>query len=440
MKSRRVHFVSLGCPKNLVDSEVMLGMLVSEGFALTGDPRLAEIIIVNTCAFIEDAKKEAIDVILSMAQHKREGDAEMLVVAGCLPQRYEREMEGLFPEVDLFVGAGEFPKIVEFIRDAGEGGRVRVGRPEYLYDHRSPRQQATPAHTTYIKIAEGCFHPCSFCIIPKLRGRFRSRDPESIVAEARGMLGRGVRELGLIAQDSTAYGRGREFDLPGLVERIAGLPGEKWIRIMYAYPHGFPMRLIDVMKEHREVCRYLDVPIQHISERVLGSMRRRGGAAEIRGLMDALRSELPDIALRTSLIVGYPGENQAEFAELYDFVRDSRFEHLGVFTFSPEEGTAAAKLEDRVPPEVAVERRDRIMELQQGIAREKNASLVGRRLKVLVDGPSEQSEHLIAARHEGQAPDIDGVVYINEGNPKVGEFTRVEITDSHVYDLVGRVV
>ncbi|MFA4971125.1 MAG: 30S ribosomal protein S12 methylthiotransferase RimO [bacterium] len=439
MKS--IHLVSLGCPKNLVDSEVMLGMLVRDGFALTEDPSKAQVIIVNTCAFIEDAKKEAIDAILEMAKHKASGSAELLVVAGCLPQRYEKEMEKLFPEVDIFVGAGEFQRIAGLIRDRVEGARaVHVGRPTYIYDHETPREQATPTHTAYIKIAEGCFHPCSFCIIPNIRGGFRSRDPDSVVEEARGMLLRGVRELNLIAQDTTAYGKGKDFDIAMLVEKLCDLPGEKWIRLMYAYPHDFPMRLIDVMREHRDVCRYLDIPIQHISDRVLKSMRRKGGSAEIEGLIEILRKKIPDMWLRTSLIVGFPGETDKDFEKLLEFVREARFEHLGVFVYSPEEGTAAAKLKGRVSKKVAEGRREEIMKLQQVIAREKNDSLVGKRLRVLVEGISEESEHLIQARHEGQAPDIDGVVYINEGNPKIGEFAEVEITDSHVYDLVGRVI
>ncbi len=436
MKS--IHLVSLGCPKNLVDSEVMLGMLVRDGFALTEDASKAQVIIVNTCAFIEDAKKEAIDAILEMAKHKASGSAELLVVAGCLPQRYEKEMEKLFPEVDIFVGAGEFHRIAGLIRDREGARAVHVDRPTYIYDHASPRIQATPTHTAYIKIAEGCFHPCSFCIIPKIRGGFRSRDPDSVVEEASGMLSRGVRELNLIAQDTTAYGRGSEFDIAALVERLSGLAGEKWIRLMYAYPHDFPMRLIDVMMEHRDVCRYLDIPIQHMSDRVLKSMRRKGGSAEIEGLIDILRKKIPDMWLRTSLIVGFPGETDEDFEKLLEFVRKARFEHLGVFTFSPEEGTAAFKLKGTVPKEVAEGRREEIMKLQQRVSRDKNRDMVGKRIKVLVEGPSEETPLLIQARHEGQAPDIDGVVYINEGNPKVGEFAEVEITDSHDYDLVGR--
>ncbi|MBN1283108.1 MAG: 30S ribosomal protein S12 methylthiotransferase RimO [Proteobacteria bacterium] len=438
MKS--VHLVSLGCPKNLVDSEVMLGALLRAGFGITEDASRADVIIVNTCAFIEDAKREAIDAILEMARFKSEGKARLLVVAGCLPQRYEEEIEDLFPEVDIFVGAGEFHRIADILV-AWEGRRsIHVARPEFLYDHGSPRIQATPPHTAYIKIAEGCFHPCSFCIIPSIRGGFRSREPQSVVEEGRQLIARGVRELNLIAQDTTGYGRGKGSDIASLVEGLAGISGEKWIRIMYAYPHDFPMRLIDVMRDHRDVCRYLDIPIQHISDRILKSMRRKGDAAEIRGLILRLRAEIPEIALRTSLIVGYPGETEAEFEELCAFVREARFEHLGAFAFSPEEGTAAAKLKGRVPADVAEERRRLIMELQQRVAREKNAALVGKRMKVLVEGLSEESEHLIQARHEGQAPDIDGVVYINEGNPKVGEFAEVEITDSHDYDLVGRVL
>jgi ribosomal protein S12 methylthiotransferase len=436
----QIHFISLGCPKNLVDAEVMLGLLTQQGHTFTTDPASADIIIVNTCAFIEDAKKEAIGTILEMAEHKRAGRCSMLVVAGCLPQRYRDEAEKLFPEVDAFVGAGEFHRIADVVDANAAGARVHVGRPTYLYDHTTPRVQATPPHRAYIKIAEGCFHPCSFCIIPKIRGGFRSRQLTSIVEEACGMLARGVREINLVGQDTTAYGRDVGSDLASLLAHLAELDGEKWIRFLYAYPHDFPERVIDVMRDRADVCKYLDIPIQHISERVLAAMRRKGEGAEIRRLLDRLRERVPGIALRTSVIVGFPGETEAEFRELLAFVREARFDHLGVFTYSPEEGTAAFKLPKRVPAKIAEERRCLIMEAQQGIAAAKNAANVGRRIRVLVEGPSEESELLIAARHEGQAPDIDGVVYINDGDPPVGDFCTVEITEAHDYDLVGRVV
>jgi len=435
-----IHFVSLGCPKNLVDSEVMLGLLAEKGHTFTDSAKAAEVIVVNTCAFIEDAKKEAIGTILEMAEHRRSGSCSLLVVAGCLPQRYRDEIEELFPEVDIFIGAGEFDRIAEILEKRGAATRVHVGRPTYLYDHDTPRVQATPPHSAYIKISEGCFHPCSFCVIPKLRGGFRSRRPESIVEEARAMIARGVKEINLVGQDTTAYGRGVGSDLPSLLRILSSLGGRKWIRFLYAYPHDFPYEVFDVMRDRRDVCKYLDMPIQHISDSVLAAMRRKGEGDEIKRLVERAREKVPGIALRTSVIVGFPGETEKDFLELMDFVREARFDHLGVFTFSPEEGTPAFKLDDRVPGKVAEERRGRIMELQQGIARERNRGFLGGRIDVLVEGRSEETELLIAARHEGQAPDIDGLVYINEGDPPIGEFCKVEITESHDYDIVGRVV
>ncbi len=433
-----LHFVSLGCPKNLVDSEVMLGLLDKEGFVLTADARAAEVIIINTCAFIEDAKKEAIGAILEMAQYKSAGKCRLLIVAGCLPQRYSDEVHRLFPEVDVFVGAGEFTRIVEFINEWRGVQSVHVSRPQFLYDHETPRIQATPPHRAYVKIAEGCFHPCSFCIIPKIRGSLRSRSPESVIEEVRQMLDRGVKEINLVAQDTTAYGKDVGSDLATLLAGLASLPGQKWIRYLYAYPHAFPEQVIDVMRDFPHICRYVDIPIQHINERVLTAMRRKGESREIRELIKRLRTKIPDVTLRTSLIVGFPGETDDEFDELIDFVRDTEFDNLGAFTYSPEEGTPAAKLPNRVPAKIVEERRKQVMEVQREISRQKNATYVGKTITVLVEGPSEETPFLIAARHQGQAPDIDGVVYINEGNPKIGEFCEVEITQSHDYDLVAR--
>lgn len=435
-----LHFIALGCPKNLVDSEVMLGHLSAAGFLLTEDPAAAEAIVVNTCAFIEDAKKEAIDTILEMAEFKKRGSCRVLVVAGCLPQRYRAELSELLPEVDLFIGAGEFHRIAEIITARGGGQETHVGVPTYLYDHATPRLSITPRHAAYLKIAEGCLHPCSFCIIPNIRGKFRSRTLDSVVAEAEGMLSRGVRELNVIAQDTTAYGSDIGVNLATLLERLAPLSGPKWIRLLYAYPQEFPEGVIDLIREGEDICKYLDLPIQHVSNRILKSMRRKGTGTEIRRLIERLRRDVPGIALRTSLIVGFPGETDAEFDELVDFVCETRFEHLGVFAFSPEEGTPAAKLKKRIPADVAELRRREIMGVQRELSLGNNQRYVGKELTVLVDGPSPETPHLLVGRHEGQAPDIDGVVYINEGSAPAGEFAQVEITEAHEYDLVGRII
>jgi ribosomal protein S12 methylthiotransferase len=440
MKS--ICFISLGCPKNQVDSEVMLGELTEKGYILTDDPSHGQVIVVNTCAFIEDAKKESIDTILEMSKYKKSGACELLVVAGCLPQRYKDELAESLPEVDLFIGVGELDKIADLILSHGGEQSVEVGSPDYLYDHSSNRVLTGRSHAAYIKIAEGCFHGCSFCIIPQIRGKYRSRDLRSIVMEARDLISRGVKELNLIAQDTTAYGRDlkEELDLAVLLMSLSDLPGEKWIRILYGYPHNFPDSVIAALRNCDDVVKYLDIPIQHVSNRILKSMQREGGIDEIRLLLERLRYFVPGIALRTSVIVGYPGETDEEFSELLDFICEAKFDHLGAFVYSQEEGTVAAKIGDHVPRKVAEERRRVIMTMQQEISCEINARKLGMIGRVLVEGPSEETEHLLVGRHAGQAPDIDGVVYINQGTAPVGQFATVEITETHEYDLVGRII
>ncbi len=440
MKS--ICFISLGCPKNQVDSDVMLGSLVEEGYVISDDPSHSRIIIVNTCGFIEDAKEESIDTILDMAAYKKKGSCELLVVAGCLPQRYRDELAKSLPEVDLFIGVGEIAELPQLIHERTGGQRVVVGTPRFPYDHRTPRMRIGHPHAAYVKIAEGCFHACSFCIIPHIRGAYRSRPLDSIVEEVRGLVDQNVREINLIAQDTTAYGRDldAEVDLGVLLRQLSDIPGDKWIRILYAYPHDFPSAVIGAMSERIDVVKYLDLPIQHVSERILKSMRREGDADEIRRLVGRLRSRMPSISLRTSVIVGYPGETDEEFEELLDFIGEMKFSHLGAFVYSQEEGTLAAGMGAQVAKEVAEKRRDEIMRIQQEISYDINRSHVGTVKEVLVEGVSEETEHLIVARHTGQAPDVDGVVYINEGTAKAGEFAVVEITEAHEYDLIARVL
>lgn len=436
----KIHFVALGCPKNLVDSEVMLAKLLEKGCTLTEDPKDAEVAIVNTCAFVEDAKKEAIDELLSLAEYKKNGDLSLIVAAGCLPQRYEGDLAKLIPEIDIFVGTGEFHRIADIVWEWAGKQRMEIGKPTYIYDHLTPRLHTTPKHIGYLKIAEGCFHPCSFCIIPKIRGKFRSRPMDSIVEEASGILSRGVREINLIAQDTTSYGKDIGADLATLLGEIANLEGEKWIRLLYAYPHSFPGRVVDALRDYDDICKYVDVPIQHISDRVLKRMGREGGSEEVRALIDVLRREIPGVSLRTSLIVGYPGETQHDFDELVDFVSEARFENLGVFVFSPEEGTKAFKLKGRVAREIAEMRRDEIMGLQREISLSNNMKHLGRRMTVMVDGASDEPNMVMEARHEGQAPEIDGLVYIKNGIAAAGDFVTVEITDAKEYDLVGKII
>ncbi|MFH1874442.1 MAG: 30S ribosomal protein S12 methylthiotransferase RimO [Pseudomonadota bacterium] len=438
MFMQKIHFISLGCPKNQVDSEVMLGFLAKAGFSFTDDPNQAEIIIINTCAFIDDAKKEAIDTILEMAEFKKQGTCRLLVVTGCLSQRYAKDLMKSLAEVDLFIGTGEFPKLADLINKFEKQTTI-VNKPLYLYDHTTPRIRTTPNHLAYIKISEGCFHPCSFCVIPKIRGKYRSRKMDSIIAEAEKMLENGVRELNLIGQDTTAYGRDLDEDtnLATLLEGLADLAGDKWIRIFYTYPHNFPDQLVTVIKSFPEVCDYLDIPIQHISNRILKDMQRQSSKDEIRRLIDKLRIHIPDISLRTSLIAGFPGETDEEFEELLDFVSEAKFNHLGVFPYSKEEGTLAAKLPNQVPAEVAQERCNEIMKLQHEIAFDNNRSFLGNATQVLIDERLEDGQ--LIGRHQGQAPEIDGQVIV-QGNAKPGDFVLVKITEFDAYDLQGNII
>lgn len=429
-----VGLISLGCARNLVDSEVMLGTLRRAGYHIAGDPSLCDVIIVNTCGFIEDSKKESIDTILEMAALKKTGRLKKLVMAGCLSQRYSKDLAKELSEVDLFIGTGEFPKIAAMLEN-GVGG-VQVGLPRALADETFPRLLATPKHTAYLKLAEGCQHACSFCVIPKLRGPLRSRSIDSLVMEAQNLLDQGVKEFNLIAQDSTGYGCDRRdgTTLRRLLERLTKLEGEKWFRLFYAYPHGFPMEVVDFMRDESEFCNYLDLPIQHINDRILKAMRREGSGKDIRDIVANVREKIPNITLRTTCIVGYPSETDAEFEELANFIAEGHFDHVGCFTYSEEEGTAAAKMCDDVPAKIKRERKKRLMEIQQKVSQTRNQRWVGRTLKVLVDGKTGAGGQ---ARHEGQAPEVDGVVEIAEGSLCVGEFASLRIVGAKTYDLVG---
>ena len=455
-----IGLISLGCARNLVDSEVMLGSLKKAGYHIAQDPNLCDVIIVNTCGFIEDSKKESIDTILEMASLKKKGRLKKLVMAGCLAQRYSEDLKESVPEVDLFVGTGEFPKIAELLKrhsdpELVEGEesrdpsavpqddkRIYVGAPRALPDETFARILATPKHFAYLKLAEGCQHSCSFCIIPKLRGPLRSRSIASLVIEAQSLIAQGVKEFNLIAQDSTGYGCDLKngTTLRKLLERLTALEGEKWFRLFYAYPHGFPMEVVDFMKKEPQVCNYLDMPIQHINDRLLQSMRRQGKGEDIRRIISTVRDKIPNVTLRTTCIVGYPGETDSEFAELAHFIEEGYFDYVGVFTYSQEEGTTAAKLQDDVPSKVKRERKKHLMEIQKKVSLKRNESWVGKNLKVLVDGSSEESELVLVGRHQGQAPDVDGVVYLNECDLAAGEFATVKVTEAHDYDLVGKIV
>ena len=439
----QVGFISLGCPKNLVDTEVMMGGLREEGMVITADPAEAEVLVVNTCGFIEAAREESVDTILEMARFKTTGACRRLVVAGCLVQRYPDALRRELPEVDAFLGLDELGAVADAVRGERGDRELPAGGPAtYLYDHLTPRMLAGPRHSAYVKIAEGCDNPCGFCAIPKFSGAFRSRPIDSIVAEARALVERGAVELNLIAQDSTNYGTdiGIENGIAQLLERLADVDGARWIRLFYVYPNRITDGLIEVMATRDNICSYIDIPLQHASTAVLRRMFRGGSADHHRRILARFRRAIPDITLRTTMIVGFPGETEAEFQEMLDFVEEARFQNLGAFTYSHEEATASFALPDDVPADLKEERRRSVMELQERISGAHNRALVGRTLTVLCEGPSGQTEHLLEGRTEGQAPEVDGTVWINDGKAGTGDLVPVEITEAHPFDLVGRVV
>jgi ribosomal protein S12 methylthiotransferase len=441
MATTRVYLHTLGCPKNRVDSEVMLGTLTGAGYRLERDPARADVIVVNTCGFIESAKEESVDAIVELAGMKQEGRCKKLVVTGCLVQRHAEELSAELPEVDHFLGTGAYAEIARVVSDA-QAKRLVVPDPDFVHSAATPRVNSLPSHTAYLKISEGCDNACAFCIIPKLRGAQRSRPVEDVVAEAAALAAQGTVELSLVAQDLTAYG----YDLPGkvrlhhLLPELCKVDGIRWIRLHYAYPRDVPDALVEVIAREPKIVKYLDMPLQHSSDRLLRAMKRGRDSVFLRELLARLRARVPGIALRTSLIVGLPGETEEDFEDLVRFVEEQRFERLGVFEFSPEEGTPAAEMDGQLPDEVKRARRDRIMALQQEISREHQRAMVGRRLEVLVEGRSEETEHLLAGRHAQQAPEIDGITYVNDGVAYPGELVTVEITDASEYDLVGHVV
>jgi ribosomal protein S12 methylthiotransferase len=444
VSKQNVCMVSLGCAKNLVDAEVMLGYLPADRFEIVTEESRADIIIVNTCAFISDAKEESIETILEVADQKKLGRCRLLVVAGCLPQRYPAELAAELPEVDIFMGPGEVPRIVELI-DAWQRRRETlqaVGRPEYLYDHTTPRVKSSPFYSAYVKIAEGCSNHCSFCIIPQLRGPLRSRSVDSVVAEVRRLTAEGVKEINLIAQDITAFGSDRSDGarLETLLRELVKIDELLWLRLLYAYPEGISDELIELMASEEKICNYLDLPLQHIDDTIIGLMNRRMDQQAVRALIDRLRSRVPDITLRTSFIVGFPGETEQQFAELLRFVTEGHFDRVGVFRYSREEGTPAAALPDQVPERVKKARLEKLMKAQQRVSFRRNRALVGRVEPVLVEGYSEETELLLSGRSVRQAPDIDGQVYITAGQADVGSIVPLRITDSSDYDLIGEIV
>ncbi|HYY97037.1 MAG TPA: 30S ribosomal protein S12 methylthiotransferase RimO [Pyrinomonadaceae bacterium] len=448
---KKVGFISLGCPKNLVDSEVMMGQLSREGYEITRDASEADTLVVNTCGFIDAAKKESVDAILEAARLKSEGKCKRLVVAGCLVERYRDELRAEIPEVDAFIGTSQLGDITK-AADARVNPRQLPVLPlgnqtaTYLYDESTPRVLATPAHFAYVKIAEGCDRPCAFCFIPQMRGHFRSRRFGSVVAEAKRLAEQGVKELVLVAQDSSRYGEdlGERDALAALMRELCRLDGVEWVRVMYTYPTHISDAFLDVLAAEPKAVKYLDMPLQHASQNVLRLMKRGGNRASLERLIERVRARVPGIAVRTTFITGFPGETEEDFKELLAFVRSVEFDRVGVFTYSDEEGTPAYVLPDKVDPKVAKKRRDLLMREQSRISLRRNRARVGSTVRVLFEGASEETDLLWQGRMETQAPEIDGCVLINDAPegcaPKPGDFVDVQITEAQQYDLVGRIV
>ncbi len=440
----KINLISLGCHKNLVDSENMLGILdKNENIEIVKDLKDAEVVIVNTCGFINDAKEEAINTIISVSEEKKQGKIKKIIVAGCLAQRYAEELLEELPEIDGIVGTGELDKIEEVINDSFENKKtVKTERLDFLADSETARIVSTYPHTAYLKIAEGCDNHCTYCIIPKLRGRYRSRTIEDIIKEAKKLAKKGVRELSIIAQDTTDYGLDiyGERALPKLLKEITKINGIDWIRVFYTYPNNFTEELIKVIKEEDKIVKYADIPIQHVSDRVLKRMNRQDTFESIKKKLNLIKKEIPNVVFRTSLIVGFPGETELEFEELKEFVKEFKFDYAGIFNYSREEGTVADKLDGHLSDEERHARWQELFDLQNEISDRKNIDFIGKEIEVIIDRESEEEEYLYEGRTRGQALDIDGIVFIDKGNAKIGEIVKVKIEDSFSYDLIGGIV
>ena len=448
-QSQKFNIISLGCARNLVDSEVMAGVLHQNDYELVPEPETADIVLINTCGFIAAAKEESIDTILDVARLKEEGKVKKLIVAGCLSQRYPNELAKELPEVDFFIGTGEVPRIAEILKEhEAQARRQYVGLPSYLYDHSTPRIRSTPSYTAFVKVSEGCDHKCAFCIIPQMRGPHRSRSIDSIFNEACKLTEKGVKEINLIAQDLTAYGRDRKdgTSLEGLLRELANVPQLHWLRLLYAYPNFLDDALLEVIRDSEKICKYIDIPFQHISQSILQRMRRGKSGSSVREATQKLRKFIPGLTLRTSLIVGFPGETDTDFSELLDFVEETEFERLGVFKYSPEEGTAAARMGSQVSEQVKERRWQEVMDLQSVISRKKNEGLIGTIQRVMIDDVALNSER-VTGRTQGHAPEVDGVVFVesDDSRPKrvpvrPGDMIDVKITGALDYDLISETI
>jgi ribosomal protein S12 methylthiotransferase len=445
-KKTTIGFVNLGCSKNQVDSEVMLGMLATDGFALTDNPKKAEVVIINTCGFIEEAKQESIDTIIAHGTLKKTGSCRVLIAAGCLAQRYQGDLLKQLPELDGVVGTGEFGKIAEICRDLlapkKRQQRLWISEPPYLYDADAPRLRLGKTHSAYVKIAEGCNRNCAFCAIPLMRGKQRSRSVESIVAEATRLAAEGVKEVNLISQDTVNYGvdLGVRHGLVTLLRELVKVKDLHWIRPFYLYPQQVSDELLDLYAGEEKITKYIDMPLQHINDRMLKRMHRLGDRAAITSLVDRIRTRIPGVTFRTAFIVGFPGETEQAFDELRGYVEEAEFDRVAVFLYSDEEDTPAVGLDDKIERSVMDQRRNEILAVQEEIAAARGQARIGSVMEVLVEGVSEETELLLEGRHEGLAPEIDGVVYINDGSATAGELVKVEITNAALYDLVGHIV
>jgi ribosomal protein S12 methylthiotransferase len=446
----KVGFVSLGCPKNLVDSEVMMGILARGGYEITPRPGEADVLVVNTCSFIAPAQQESVNSILEMAEYKKFGRAQKLIVAGCMVERYRNEIREQIPEVDAVIGTGEVEQILAACEGELDAHAATTDQaPTYLYHDLSPRILSTPRHTAYIKINEGCDHPCTFCVIPQLRGKFRSRRFESVVREAENLAAAGVREISLIGQDTTYYGEdlGLRDGLPLLLERLAQVEDLHWVRFLYCYPNRITPRLLDTIAAHPRLAKYMDIPLQHASRSVLAKMKRGSHAGAFLKTLEKIRATIPGVAIRTSFIVGFPGETEQDFQELCDFVTAAEFDWMGVFEYSDEDAAKSFSHENKVDAGTIAERKNALMKLQKGIVKRKLRAKLHQRLEVMLEGPSKDTDLIWEARLEGMAPDIDGKVYITEFEgvsdaadlPQPGTLATIEVTGVKDYDLIAHV-
>ncbi|NBX91971.1 MAG: 30S ribosomal protein S12 methylthiotransferase RimO [Proteobacteria bacterium] len=441
VERKSIFFQSLGCVKNLVDAEVMLGITKEHHYDFVEEPQQAEVIVVNTCSFINESKRESIDAILDMAEHKKAGTCKKLIVTGCLAQRYKADLKVSFPEVDAFVGTGQYHKILEFIEGKKEDD-FEFRHPKYLHNENTPRINTQPFFRAYLKVSEGCIKGCAFCIIPRIRGTLRSRTIPSLITEAKTLVASGAVELNLIAQDLTDYGRdlGDGTTLEGLLKELVKIEGLRWIRMLYLYPDEMSDELIELIATEEKICKYIDTPVQHINDRMLKLMNRKVKGDQIRERLSKLRARIPEVAIRSTVIVGYPGETEEEFSELVEFVKQAQFDHLGVFSYSHEENTASYLLPQQLDEKTKERRKNELMEVQMAVSQQNLARKVGRTVPVLVEGVSEESEFLLKGRHQGQAPDIDGYVLLRSGDVKVGEIHPVKLEQSMEYDFIGRAV